>query len=73
MDTMSRADLSTQASNILTSARNTKKGGDQDQEQGIKTENGLILGNMDRYQSDPYYYLQSEKDLSENDRNFIIG
>ena len=61
MDTMSRADLSTQASNILTSARNVKKGDLQDTEQGIKTENGIILGNMDKYQSDPYYYMESEK------------
>ena len=48
MDTMQRADQSTQATNILSSGRSIKKE-TQDQETGIKTENGLILGNMDRF------------------------
>lgn len=73
MDTMGRAELSTQASNILT-GRNFKSEEHKDTH-GIKTENGLILGNLDGYQCDPYYYMESEKELFTNifvnDKNFI--
>lgn len=67
METMTRADQSTMASNILTNQRTNQDG----IMYGEKTENGLLFGNMENRKTNPYEFLEPKSESLLDSKSFL--